>query len=151
MEQAAGRAKRRVFVGSGRRGGQAGFPAHLRPAVAAGVDVLKLETAALEVLAEADVAECAKLGAALAPRAGDRGADAAEHDLPCHRVEVEAAARRQKRKVVANLPLEVCVRAAQEGAQASVEPELLPMCADEVEDRACTLPGGLAETAAQLL
>ena len=80
--------------------GEPRLATQLRPAVVAGVDVLELEAAALEVLAEPDVAERAQLVAALAPRARDRLADAAQHDLPRDRVELQAAARRQEREVL---------------------------------------------------
>src|SRR5207244_8584435 len=135
-QQPSGRGPQRSVRRSCRRSGKVGLATHFRTAVAAGVDVVEFESAALEVLAEPDVAERAKLFAPLAPCAGNRGADAVEHDLPRHRVEVEAAAGWQEREVVTHLLLDVGARAAEQRAEAPVEPELLPVRTHKVRARA---------------
>ncbi len=98
VQQPPDRAQQRALRGSVGRRRQTSLATHLRPAVIAGVDVVEIEAAALEVLAETDLAERAKLAAPLAPRARNGVADAAEHDLLRHCVEVEAAAGRQERE-----------------------------------------------------
>ena len=125
--------------------------AHLRPAVTARVNVLKFETAALEVLAEPNIAERAELSAALAPRAWNRLADAAKHDLLRHRVELQAAARRQERKVVLNLPLDVDARPTEKRPESPVEAELLAVRPDEVEHRAYRLARCPSQPSPELL
>ena len=60
VEQSPDRAQQPRLPGPCRRSGQARLATHLRPAVAAGVDVLELEPAVLEGVAEPDVAERAK-------------------------------------------------------------------------------------------
>ena len=54
-------------------------------------------------------------------------------------------------KSVCDLPLDIGARAAEQRAESSVEAELLPMRADEVEDGAGALPGGLAQASPELL
>ncbi len=61
----------------------------------------------VEEFTESDVAERAEFVAPLAPRARDRVADAAEHDVARHLIKLEAAAGGEEREVVSNLALDV--------------------------------------------
>ena len=150
MEQPTDRAKQRVFGGPGRRGRRGPPLAHLRPAVIAGVDVLELETAALEVLAEADVAERPKLArSARATCSGSRrGCCAARCRAPPDRAP-SCSRRAGTGSPVSDLPLDVGARTAEQRAKRRSKRNSLRCDADEVEDGARALARRLAQAAAR--
>jgi hypothetical protein len=61
------------------------------------------------------------------------------------------AASREERELELDGALDVASGTSEQGPEASVEPELLAVCADEVQDRAERLVLRLSESAAELL
>lgn len=74
-----------------------------------------------------------------------------EHDVARDAVELHVASSRQEREALLDLPHQVLAGAAEQRAQAAVEPELATMLADEVEHRAQQLAIRAAQAAAELL
>jgi hypothetical protein len=119
--------------------------------VRARVDVREVEPRFLEVLCEAHVAKCPKFLTAFRPAGRKCFADASEYDILSNRVKLKVASCGKEREFVFDLLSKVGTAASEKCAEPSIEAELLAMRADEVEDRAYGLAGGLSESAAQLL
>ena len=83
--------------------------------------------------------------------AADGAAETIENDVPGDPVQLQSAAARQGREALFDSGLQAPARDASQGGQQAIEPKLLPMLPDEIQNQAAGLVLMQAKSSAKLL
>src|SRR4051794_36834580 len=151
MQHAADSTEKHSLVRARGGGRETGSTSHLRPAVTPRVDVFDFQRRFVEVLRQGHITQSTQLRAPIAPGSWYRVTDAAKHHFLCDRVELKMTSGRQEREAVPDLTLDVPPTSSEECPESPIEPKLLAVQADEIENRADRLPVSTPQSSSKLL